>query len=126
MRFMVIVKATKDSEAVHLPSTELLTAMGKFKEESVKTGVMLAGEGLQPSSKGAGKIAGDLNRTCHDVMKTHNAARKQPTIRMLRVVGVTLLSLIAFAALGQNISPPPVMTKEEAIKKDLKALTGTW
>jgi uncharacterized protein (TIGR03067 family) len=45
---------------------------------------------------------------------------------MLRVVGVTVLSLIAFAALSQNISPPPVMTKEEAIKKDLKALTGTW
>jgi hypothetical protein len=53
MRFMVMVKATKDSEAGVLPSTELLTAMGKFNEELVKAGVMLAGEGLQPSSKGA-------------------------------------------------------------------------
>src|SRR2546429_2974579 len=53
MRFMVIVKATKDSEAGVMPSTELLTAMGKFNEELVKAGVMLAGEGLQPSSKGA-------------------------------------------------------------------------
>jgi len=53
MRFMVIVKATEDSEAGKLPSTELLTAMGKFNEELVKAGVMLAGEGLQPSSKGA-------------------------------------------------------------------------
>jgi hypothetical protein len=53
MRFMVIVKATKDSEAGKMPSTELLTQMGKFNEELVKAGVMLAGEGLQPSSKGA-------------------------------------------------------------------------
>jgi hypothetical protein len=49
---MVIVKATKASEAGELPSQELLTAMGKFNEELVKAGVMLAGEGIQPSSKG--------------------------------------------------------------------------
>src|SRR6202023_2893044 len=49
---MVFVKASKDSEAGILPSTELLTNMGKFNEELVKAGVMLAGEGLQPSSKG--------------------------------------------------------------------------
>ena len=53
MRFMVIVKASKDSEAGIMPSTELLAAMGKFNEELVKAGVMQAGEGLQPSSKGA-------------------------------------------------------------------------
>jgi hypothetical protein len=53
MRFMVIVKADQDSEAGVLPSTELLTQMGKYNEELVKAGVMLAGEGLQPSSKGA-------------------------------------------------------------------------
>ena len=53
MRFMVMVKATKDSEAGALPSQELLTAMGKYNEELVKAGIMLAGEGLQPSSKGA-------------------------------------------------------------------------
>jgi hypothetical protein len=52
MRFMVIVKANKDSEAGVMPSTELLTAMGKFNEEMVKAGVMLAGEGLHPSSNG--------------------------------------------------------------------------
>jgi hypothetical protein len=52
MRFMVMVKASKDSEAGVMPSTELLTAMGKFNEEMVKAGVMKAGEGLQPSSKG--------------------------------------------------------------------------
>jgi hypothetical protein len=53
MRFMVLVKATKDSEAGVMPSHQLLTEMGNFNEELVKAGVMLAGEGLQPSSKGA-------------------------------------------------------------------------
>ena len=53
MRFMVIVKADKNSEAGVLPTKELLAAMGKFNEELVKAGVMLAGEGLQASSKGA-------------------------------------------------------------------------
>jgi len=52
MRFMVIVKANKDSEAGVMPTEKLLTEMGKFNEELVKAGVMLAGEGLQPSSKG--------------------------------------------------------------------------
>src|SRR6267154_4979168 len=53
MRFMVIVKANKDSEAGVLPSKELLTEMGKFNEELVKAGVMLAGDGLHATSKGA-------------------------------------------------------------------------
>jgi hypothetical protein len=53
MRFMVIVKANKDSESGVLPDEKLLTEMGKFNEELVKAGVMLAGEGIQPSSKGA-------------------------------------------------------------------------
>src|SRR5688500_12402081 len=53
MRFMVMVKATEESEAGVMPSEELLTAMGKYNEELVKAGVMLAGEGLHPSSKGA-------------------------------------------------------------------------
>jgi len=53
MRFMIMVKASKDSEAGKMPSEELLAAMGKYNEELVKAGIMLAGEGLQPSSKGA-------------------------------------------------------------------------
>ena len=66
MRFIVMVKATKDSEAGVLPSQELLAAMGKYNEELVKAGVMLAGEGLQPSSKGARvRFSGD-NRTVID------------------------------------------------------------
>jgi hypothetical protein len=53
MRFMVMVKATKDSEAGTLPDEQMLTAMGKYNEELAKAGVMLAGEGLHPSSAGA-------------------------------------------------------------------------
>ena len=53
MRFMILIKANKDSEAGVMPSQELLADMGKFNEELVKAGVMLAGEGLHPSSKGA-------------------------------------------------------------------------
>jgi hypothetical protein len=52
MRVMVLVKATKDSEAGIMPSTELLEAMGKFNEQLVNAGIMLAGEGLKPSSQG--------------------------------------------------------------------------
>lgn len=52
MRVMVIVKATKDSEAGALPSKELIAAMGQYNEQLVKAGIMLAGDGLQPSSKG--------------------------------------------------------------------------
>jgi hypothetical protein len=53
MRFMILVKATKDSEAGVIPSEQLLREMGKFNEELAKAGVLLAGEGLHPSSKGA-------------------------------------------------------------------------
>ena len=60
MRFMILVKANKDSEAGVLPSRELLAEMGKFNEELTKAGVLLAGEGLQASSKGARvKFSGD-------------------------------------------------------------------
>jgi hypothetical protein len=53
MRFMVMIKANKDTEAGVMPETAMLEAMGKFNEELVKAGVMVAGEGLHPSSKGA-------------------------------------------------------------------------
>lgn len=66
MRCMVIVKATKDSEAGIMPDQKLLAAMGNYNEELVKAGVMLAGEGLHPSSKGARvRFSGD-NRTVID------------------------------------------------------------
>jgi len=66
MRFMIAVKATKDSEAGVMPSKQLLTEMGKFNEELVKAGVMLAGEGLHPSSKGARVRFSGVKRTVTD------------------------------------------------------------
>ena len=66
MRFMVIVKADKTSEAGEMPSQRLLTEMGKYNEELVKAGVMLAGEGLHPSSKGARVRFSGSNRTVVD------------------------------------------------------------
>src|SRR2546427_13270771 len=66
MRFMVIVKADKDSESGVMPSEQLLTDMGKFNEELAKAGVMLAGEGLQPSSKGVRIRFSGMKRTVID------------------------------------------------------------
>ena len=66
MRFMVIVKASKESEAGVLPDQKILAAMGKYNEELVKAGVMLAGEGLQASSKGARVKFDGAKRTVTD------------------------------------------------------------
>jgi hypothetical protein len=66
MRFMILIKADEDSEAGVMPSEELLTEMTKFNEELVKAGVMLAGEGLHPSSKGARVLFSGDKRTVVD------------------------------------------------------------
>ena len=66
MRFMVMIKATKDSEAGVMPNEQLLTAMGNFNDELVKAGVMVAGEGLHPSSKGARVKFSGAQRTVID------------------------------------------------------------
>ena len=66
MKVMVMVKATKSSEAGELPGTELLTAMGEFNEELLKAGIMLAGDGLKPSSEGVRVQFSGTNRTVVD------------------------------------------------------------
>src|SRR5688500_1863566 len=66
MKFMVMVKATKESEAGVMPKQELLEAMMKYNEELVKAGIMLAGEGLHPSSKGVRVQFNGKNRTVTD------------------------------------------------------------
>ncbi|OHE83098.1 MAG: dehydrogenase [Lysobacterales bacterium RIFOXYD1_FULL_69_11] len=66
MRVMVLVKATEQSEAGHMPSTELLEAMGRYNEELVKAGVMLAGEGLHPTARGARVRFDGASRTVVD------------------------------------------------------------
>src|ERR671921_506125 len=66
MRFMIMIKADKDSEAGVLPNEQLLTEMGRFNDELIKAGVMLAGEGLHPSSKGARVKFSGAQRTVVD------------------------------------------------------------
>ena len=66
MRVMVLVKATKDSEASAMPSSELLEAMGKYNEDLVNAGIMKAGDGLHPSSKGKRVAFSGTNRTVID------------------------------------------------------------
>ena len=66
MRFMVLVKATKDSEAGKMPDEKLLAEMGKYNEELVKAGIMLAGEGLHPSSRGVRVRFSGAKRTVVD------------------------------------------------------------
>jgi hypothetical protein len=66
MRFMILLKANEDTEAGVPPTTELLTQMGKFNEELVNAGVMLAGDGLQPSSKGARVLFSGAERSVVD------------------------------------------------------------
>ena len=86
MRVMVLVKADKDSEAGVMPSEELLAEMGKYNEELVKAGIMLAGEGLQPSSKGARvRFSGDqADRDRRAVRRDQGADR-----RLLAVAGAS-------------------------------------
>jgi hypothetical protein len=66
MRFMILIKADKDSESGKMPDERLLTDMGRFNEELVKAGIMLAGEGLHPSSKGARVRFSGSKRTVTD------------------------------------------------------------
>src|SRR3954465_10006594 len=66
MRFMILIKATKDSEAGKMPSSELLEAMGKFNEELVNAGIMQAGEGLHPTAKAKRVLFEGKNRTVKD------------------------------------------------------------
>ena len=77
MRFMMIVKASKDSEAGVMPSEKMLIEMGKFNEELGKAGVLLAGEGLQASSKGA-RVRFSGTR-CHRPRSRHYRLVKPPT-----------------------------------------------
>src|SRR5262245_23039486 len=77
MRFMVMVRADKTTEAGALPDEKILTEMGKYNEELMKAGVLLAGEGLQPSSKGAGQIPWrEANRDGRSLRRDERADRR--------------------------------------------------
>ena len=79
MRVMVIVKATKNSEAGILPSEQMLSEMGKFNEELVKAGIMEAGDGLHPSSKGKRVVFSGGNRTVVDGPFSETKERSRAT-----------------------------------------------
>ena len=93
MRCMVIVKANKDSEAGVLPNTEILTAMGKFNEELVKAGVMLAGDGLHPSSKGVRVRFSGREKT----------VRSGPFPETKELIALAKLKLVAMETRGNTV-----------------------
>ena len=102
MKVMVMVKATKDSEAGVMPSQELLTAMGNYNEELVKAGVMLAGEGLQSSSKGARvRFSGDKR----SVIDGPFAETKEALLGFYVVDFDTLEEAVAFSKELSTVNP---------------------
>jgi hypothetical protein len=135
MRFMVIVKASKESEAGRLPTEKELTEMGKFNEELIKAGVMLAGEGLQASSKGArvrfgknGKktvIDGPFAETKELVAGfwLWQVKSKEEAIEWLKRAPfggdteVEIRQVFEATDFGENFSPE-LVAKEEAWRKD--------
>ena len=142
MRFMAIVKANKDSEAGVLPSKELLAAMGRFNEEMAKAGVMLAGEGLQPSSKGARvKFSKGGKRTVIDGPFTETkeliagfwilqTKSKEEAIEWIKrspapfdesqEPEIEIRQIFEASDFPSDIFPPEEVAKEEALREDLQ------
>ena len=85
MRFMILVKASNDSEKGVMPTEKILTEMGKFNEELAKAGILLAGEGLQPSSKGARVKFSGTQRTVTDGPFTPNPMPSESEIEIRQV-----------------------------------------
>jgi hypothetical protein len=140
MRFMMIVKANKDSEAGKLPSTELLAAMGKFNEEMVKAGVMLAGEGLQASSKGARVrfdgskrtvIDGPFSETkeliagfwivqCKSLAEAVEWARRCPRLHEDGTGEIEIRQVFEAADFGENFTPE-LQAHEDGLRKQMES-----
>jgi len=140
MKFMVIVKASPDSEAGVLPSTEILRAMGKYNEELAKAGIMLAGEGLQPSSKGVRVRFSGTNRTVIDGPFTETkeliagfwlwqVRSKEEAIEWLKRAPfdggteVELRQIFEAEDFGENFTPE-LREQEQRIRDQTSALTG--
>src|SRR5216117_572009 len=141
MRFMMIVKANKDSEAGVLPSRELIEAMGKFNEEMVKAGVLLAAEGLQASSKGARVKFSGGKRTVIDGPFTESkelivgywlieAKSKEEAIKWAMrspnphgengEAEIEIRQLFEAADFPAEIFPPEEAAKEQALRDELE------
>jgi hypothetical protein len=140
MRFMVLVKATEESEAGVLPSKELLAAMGRYNEELVKAGVVLAGEGLQASSKGARvRFDGD-KRTVTDGPFTETkeliagfwliqAASKEEAIEWVSRAPfdggteIEVRQVFEASDFPADIFPPEEATREQALRNESQGKT---
>ena len=136
MRFMVLVKASKESEAGVMPSQELLTEMGKFNEKLVKAGVMLAGEGLAPTSQGArvkftGKktsvidgpfaetkelVAGYWVWKCKSLDEAINWLKKAP----FQDTEVEIRRIFEFEDFGPELTPE-LRDQEDRLRKEIEA-----
>ena len=141
MRFMVLVKANKDSEAGVLPSKELFAEMGRFNDEMLKAGVMLAGEGLQASSKGARiKYAGE-KRTVIDGPFTEakelvagfwliETKSKEEAIEWLKRAPfqdgeVEIRRVFEASDFPPEIFPPEDAAREQAVRDELQRKAAT-
>jgi hypothetical protein len=139
MRFMMIVKANQDSEAGKLPSTELLTAMGKFNEEMVKAGVMLAGEGLHASSQGARvRFSGDKRAVidgpfpqteeliagfwivqCQSLAEAVEWAKRCPKLHDDGSGEIEIRQVFEAADFGENFTPE-LQQQEDQMRKEME------
>ncbi len=137
MRFMVIIKADADSESGKLPSAELIAAMGRYNEEMVKAGVMLAGEGLQPSSKGARVrfLAGNKPQVIDGpfetkelvagfwLIETKSKAEALEWVRRCPAgVGaeIEVRQLFEAADFPSDVMPPEEVAREDALRAELQ------
>ncbi len=140
MRFMVIVKASPESEAGILPSTEILAAMGKYNEELSKAGIILAGEGLHPSSKGVRVKFSGANRTVTDGPFTETkeliagfwlwqVRSKEEAIEWLKRAPfdggteIELRQVFEAQDFGENLTPE-LREQEERTRKEAASRTG--
>ena len=140
MRFMMLVKADKNSEAGVLPSKELVAAMGKFNEEMAKAGVMLAGEGLHASSKGARISFSGKKRTVTDgpfsqakellagfwlIQVKSKAEAIEWASRVPFVEGeIELRQVFEASDFPPEIFPPEDAAREEALREELRSRRG--
>jgi hypothetical protein len=140
MKFMVIVKASPESEAGVMPSTEILAVMGKYNEELVKAGVMLAGEGLHPTSKGVRVKFNGKERTVTDGPFTETkeliagfwlwqVRSKEEAIEWLKRAPfdggteIELRQIFAPEDFGENLTPE-LREKEQKLREQTSALSG--
>jgi len=137
MRFMVIIKADGESESGKLPSAELIAAMGRYNEQMVKAGVMLAGEGLQPSSKGARVqfLAGNKTQVIDGpfetkglvagfwLIETKSKAEALEWVRRCPAgagAEIEVRQLFEAADFPSEVMPPEEVAREDALRAELQ------